>query len=216
LIKNKTLRNYPLFTKGSFRYSSIGYVLIGGIISKVSKKAFCDFVSENIFVPLGMNRTGCIIDTNPQVITTFGYSKNEGDSFTKVSFSYRSFAQGNGNLYSNLNDLIIWDKAIKNRMLLSKASYTKWYTGYAEVLEQSEYDDKGDMLGYGWFLTFNNNVLKKAYHIGGVTGFKASITRYPQEELLIVTLSNVEDQYSNKIRLDFPKLVYRVEIEKKP
>ena len=83
------------------------------------------------------------------------------------------------------------------------------------MLEQSEYEDKGDLLGYGWFLTFENQRLIKAYHLGGVTGFKASITRYPNEELLIITLSNVDDEFSNRIRLEFPKLVFKMEMEEK-
>jgi hypothetical protein len=34
---------------------------------------------------------------------------------------------------------------------------------YVEVLEQREYEDKVDLIT---FLTFNNNILKKAYNLG--------------------------------------------------
>ncbi len=215
MIKVLALKPLPFFEKGRFRYSSIGYVLLGGIIEKVSNKNYCQFVEENVFKPLNMNSTGCVDDLHLEDITTTGYAKQSDGTILKVPYNYETYARGNSNLYSNLKDLISWDESIRNKNLLSETGYRKWYSGYAQVLEQSEYEDKGDQLGYGWFLTFNNgNELFKTYHLGGVTGYKAAITRFPREEMLIVTLSNVEDQHSDKIRLDFPKLVYKNEIDK--
>jgi CubicO group peptidase (beta-lactamase class C family) len=162
-----------------------------------------------------MNFTGCADSAHFNDITTTGYAKQSDRTISKVLYDYETFAKGNSNLYSNLKDLIIWDELIRSKKLLSDDGYSKWFTGYARVLEQSEYEDKGDQLGYGWFLTFkNNNELFKTYHLGGVTGYKAAITRFPKEEILIVTLSNVEDQYPDKIRLEFPKLVYKTEKKK--
>jgi hypothetical protein len=40
---------------------------------------------------------------------------------------------------------------------------------YVEVLKQREYEDKVDMIT---FLTFNNNVLKKAYHFEKLLAIK--------------------------------------------
>jgi hypothetical protein len=78
-------------------------------------------------------------------------------------------------------------------------------------LEQSEYEDKGDYVGYAWFLSFQGDTLFKTYHLGGVTGYKASISRFPNDEILVLMLSNVENEYSNEIRMEFPKLVYQME-----
>lgn len=208
-IKDDSL---PFFQKGKFRYSSISFVLLGGIIEKISGMKYCDFLTKNIFSPLQMTNTGCI--TNEDKLITKGYAKSEDGTFKKVPFSSLTYSVGNGNLYSNVNDLVKWNESIKSGKLISSSSYQKWFSRYTEILEQSEYEDKGDYIGYAWFLSFKGDTLFKTYHLGGVTGYKASITRFPNEEVLVITLSNVEDKYSNQIRLEFPKLVYQKEIMK--
>jgi len=212
LLADSSLREFPLFDPGKFRYSSIGYVLLGGIVEIAGGMDFCRFVRENILIPFNLTASGCITDTVSRPVTTLGYEKNENGSYTNLPYTYMTCAQGNSNFYSNLNNLLLWDGAIWSKKVLSEKGLKKWFTGHNEVLETSEYEEKGDLLGYGWFLTFEGDELIKAYHLGGVTGYKASITRFPREELVVITLSNVEDRYSNKIRLEFPKLVYKMEV----
>ena len=148
-------------------------------------------------------------------LTTKGYSKSNSGTFSRVPFSWVTYGLGTGNLYSNVKDLVLWNDAIKAGKLVSASAYQKWFSRNTDITEQSEYEDKGDNMGYGWFLSFKNDTLLKAYHLGGVTGYKASITRFPGEDIFVVTLSNVEDKYSNQIRLEFPKLVYQNEVVKK-
>lgn len=201
----------PSFPKGEFRYSNISFVLLAGIIEKVSGVSYCAFLKENIFTPLQMNNTGCI--TGEDQLTTKGYAKSDSGPINKVPFSWQTYGLGTGNLFSNVNDLVKWNDGINNGKLISSSAYKKWFYRYTAITEQSEYEDKGDNMGYGWFLSFKDDTLFKAYHLGGVTGYKASITRFPKENIFVVTLSNVEDKYSNEVRLQFPKLVYRKEIE---
>ena len=203
----------PFFQKGKYRYSNISFVLLAGIVGKVSGVSYCEFLKENIFSPVHMNNTGCI--THADELTTNGYSKPDSGTIEKVPFSWVTYGLGTGNLYSDVNDLTIWNNAINAGKLMSTSAYQKWFSRNTEITEQSEYEDKGDNMGYGWFLSFKADTLFKAYHLGGVTGYKASITRFPKEDIFVVTLSNVEDKFSNQIRLEFPKLVYSKELEKK-
>jgi CubicO group peptidase (beta-lactamase class C family) len=204
----------PFFQRGKFRYSSISFVLLAGIIDKVSGLTYCEFLKENIFTPLQMNNTGCI--SHSDELTTKGYAKSDRGTIDKVPFSWLTYGLGTGNLYSNVNDLVIWNNAINTGKLISAAAYQKWFSSNTEIIEQSEYEDKGDCVGYAWFLSFKGETLFKTYHLGGLTGYKASITRFPNEDIFVVTLSNVEDKYSNQIRLDFPKFVYQKEVVTNP
>jgi CubicO group peptidase (beta-lactamase class C family) len=203
----------PRFPKDQYRYSSIGFILLSGIVEKVSDTNFCDFINQEIFKPLEMNATGCIDPLNLAKLSTLGYQNKGQNQIEKVPFTFETFSEGSGNLYSNLKDLMIWDESIRSKKLLSNSSYQKWYTGYLQVQETNEYEDKGDWLGYGWFLRFDNKELVKAYHLGGVTGYKASITRFPEKQIFIVTLSNIINEHSNIVRMEFPKLVYKMEIQ---
>jgi CubicO group peptidase (beta-lactamase class C family) len=53
-------RNKPLeFQPGEkWNYSNSGYVLLGYLLEKISGQTYSDFVTENIFKPLGMKDTG--------------------------------------------------------------------------------------------------------------------------------------------------------------
>lgn len=214
LVNKLKSDSLPFFQKGKFRYSSISFVLLGGIIEKVSGVKYCDFLQKNIFVPLQMNSTGCI--ANEDELTTRGYAKSEDGTIKKAPFTYLTYSVGTVNLYSNVHDLITWNQSINSGKLISASAYQNWFSRNTEIQEQSEYEDKGDYIGYAWFLSFKNDTLFKTYHLGGVTGYKACITRFPNEDIFVVTLSNIEDKYSNQIRLEFPKFVYQKEVMTNP
>jgi CubicO group peptidase (beta-lactamase class C family) len=186
-------------------------VLLAGIIEKASSIPYYEFVRKHIFLPLEMNNTSCINNQND--LTTRGYYKTE-NGLEHVPFSYMTFSIGNGNLYSTMHDLVKWNESINSEKLSSDSVYQKWFSHHAEVEEESEYEDKGDYSGYGWFLSFQEDKVYKTYHLGGVTGYKTSITRFPNDNILVLTLSNLEDEYSNNLRMEFPKLVYQREAKR--
>jgi len=59
MISLLTKYNPPLkFSSGSkFEYSNTGYVLLAEIIARISRQPFSQFMSDNIFQPLGMDNT---------------------------------------------------------------------------------------------------------------------------------------------------------------
>ncbi len=146
LVNKIIADSLPFFKKGKFRYSSISFVILGGIIEKVSGTNYCDFLTKNIFSPLQMTKTGCI--TNENELVTKGYAKYDEGAFKKVPYSSLTYSVGNSNLYSNVNDLIKWNSCIKAGKLISYSAYQKWFSRYTEIQEQSEYEDKGDYIGY--------------------------------------------------------------------
>ena len=42
----------------NFQYNNTGYVVLGIIIEKISKQGFDEYLTENIFIPCGMENTG--------------------------------------------------------------------------------------------------------------------------------------------------------------
>ncbi len=55
-FKDKPLNFAP---GAKWEYSNSGYILLGLIIEIVSGQTYEDFLSENIFTPLGMTSSGC-------------------------------------------------------------------------------------------------------------------------------------------------------------
>lgn len=67
--------------------------------------------------------------------------------------------------------------------LVSRDSYPLMFQGYATA-------DWGDAAAYGWFLGHDKSSRRYMGFLGGINGFAAVITRYPDERVLIVVLSN--------------------------
>ena len=64
------MSNPPSLT---FEYSNLGFVLLGKIVTKVSGVRFQDYITKNIFLPLGMKDTGWEYSTIPADQFALGY-----------------------------------------------------------------------------------------------------------------------------------------------
>jgi len=160
-----------------WNYSNVGYILLSMIIEKVAEKTYCDFVSQELFHPLGMTNTGCDDPGTILAQRASGYTR-ANETLTNASYVDMRFVMGAGSIYSTLDDLLVWNRALDANRLLHAAVTAKLFTPV-----------KNDY-AYGWWsqTKFNRKVV---WHGGNVSGFVSQITRYPEEQLFIVILSNV-------------------------
>ncbi len=186
-------KNQPLLFKPGegFQYSGVGYFILAQIIEQVSGQSYEGFLREMIFEPLGMHNTGAdhYILILPQRAS--GYVRREGQ-LEHAPHIYMPILTGGGNLYSTVEDLILWDQALINGKLISKASYRRMYTPIK------------DNYAYGWRIQqdADRTVIR---HGGGVPGFSSHILRVPEECLCVVFLRNVVEERSDE-RLSTPRI----------
>lgn len=125
------------FSPGSkFRYCNAGYVLLALIVEQVSGGSFPDFLSKNIFKPLGMNHTRFYAredfrDRN----RAYGYSKKE-KGFERSDQSQTSSILGDGSLYSSVEDLYKWHQALYTSRLVSKELLKQAFTAGVSLYEK--------------------------------------------------------------------------------
>jgi CubicO group peptidase (beta-lactamase class C family) len=178
-----------------FSYSNSGYVVLGAIIEQASGKRYEAFLQENIFVPLQM------VDS--------GYDHNNGglaigyrDRTNLADFIDMSVPYAAGGLYSTVEDLYRWDRALYTEKLIPKDLLYKMFTAFALIP-----DGGGSGPGYGWFIgkEFDRPVVS---HIGGIQGFSSSIARYPNDKVVIIVLGNREDVNSGDIGAQLAKIVF--------
>lgn len=174
----KLTADKPLeFAPGSkFAYDNSGYVLLGYIIEKISGERYADYLQHHIFDPLGMTSTGFDVSETILPKRAAGYSRDKG----KIgNTAYLSMTEpfSAGSLYSTVDDLLIWDRALQAGKLLGPASFQAMFTDY------------GHGYGYGWFV---GNVLGHQHisHGGGINGFVTAFDRYPKDKLTVVVFSN--------------------------
>jgi len=196
---DKTLEQFfdqpLLFEPGTgFTYSGVGYFLLAKIIEVVSGMSYSEFLHQEIFGPLGMEDTGA--DDPREVIPNraLGYKRSEDGAVTNAPAIFMPILTGGGNLYSTVEDMALWDRALAEHRLLSEQSFEALYR-----VERKNY-------AYGWVIqSFDDR--RTLFHAGGVPGFSALNIRVPSEELDIVILTNLTPA---PIRTTVPEIIRMV------
>jgi CubicO group peptidase (beta-lactamase class C family) len=167
----------------AYCYSNSGYVLLGMIVARASGMSFPEFLRARIFVPLGMQSSVAHVegvDTVPG--RAYGYSPRSG-AFVQTDQSVTSATLGDGGIYSNVDDLARWDRALSGETLIDRASLAMATTPPAlPGGAVTEY-------GFGWFIDQYRG-LKRWRHTGETSGFRNAILRFPDRRLTIVILTN--------------------------
>jgi CubicO group peptidase (beta-lactamase class C family) len=161
-------------------YSNTGYVLLGGIIEKISGQRYEEFLNERIFKPLKMTATR--LNDHQTVIPhrASGYAWKQG---AWVNVPRQRIATSGGGIVSTVLDLAKWDAALSSHRILKLASLTEAWTP-ARVNDGSQ-----TSYGFGWFVTkINGRTVVE--HTGNTPGFSAAIARYIDGDTSAIVLSN--------------------------
>jgi CubicO group peptidase (beta-lactamase class C family) len=172
-----------------FQYSNSGYVVLGQIIETASGQNYPAFMKEAIFDPLRMNDTGYDSATAILRHRAAGYTRRLGIVLTNCDYVDMSIPHAAGALYSTALDLLKWDQALYSEKLLPQKSLKAMFTPF-----------KADY-AYGWVIDKKFGLLRYQ-HGGGIMGFVTIIERYPDEKLLVVALSNLENSPIDAIGTD--------------
>lgn len=184
-----------------FLYSNTGYVMLALIVERVSGQSFADFVQENVFIPSGMTSTYTycrdIMDTiSGRVI---GYNRR-GSRLYRYSFEPNDMVLGDKSIYSNVEDLFKYQKALNSYQLVSKETLEEAYT---KGVTNSRYK-KTFNYGYGWRLKDDNDN-QLVYHNGLWHGFTSTLTREVSSDITIILLNNTTSHIS-AIKSDLLKI----------
>ena len=190
----KAARVIPLaFQPGEkWKYSNLGYVLLGILIHKISGKFYGDFLQERIFRPLGMNTAQIISEADIVPNRSAGYRLVNGELKNHQWVAPSLNKTADGALYLNLHDMAKWDAALYTERLLKESSLQLMWTPVKLN------DGKTENYGFGWSL---NDVRghRIIEHGGSWQGFKAHIARYIGEKLTVVVFANLSQANTSRI-----------------
>ncbi|OGU56050.1 MAG: hypothetical protein A2V66_14880 [Ignavibacteria bacterium RBG_13_36_8] len=191
-------KNEPLdFEPGTkYGYSNSGYVLLSYIIELVTGKSYEEFVTETIFIPLGMNDTG--MDSQSKVIKNRadGYFP-AGEGLINAPFISMTLPAGGGGLYSTVEDMFKWDRSLYTGKLVKKSSLDKIFTPYSDSGKYCYGWIKGEDFGHVCF-----------QHSGGIEGFVCYDKRYVDDDAFIVVLSNYINSPVKDIAKDLAAILF--------
>jgi CubicO group peptidase (beta-lactamase class C family) len=161
-----------------WKYDNSGYIFLGILIEKLSGEKYSDYLQKHIFGPLDMHDSGYDVTAEILKHRAEGY-RSATDGFRNADYLDMSLPYAAGSLYSTANDLYKWDRSLYSEKILSKASKNKMWTPV-----------KNDY-GYGWGIKPVHNH-KQISHGGGINGFSTFIARYPDDDAVVIVLSNNE------------------------
>jgi len=198
-----------------WEYSNSGYVVLGLIVAKTSGKPFGEFLHDRIFAPLKMNHTLVFEKGKNEVVNrAYGHSRKE-NGFVETDQSSTSATQGDGGIYSNLEDLSKWDDALRDQTLLSEREFLPAITpaqlppGAGAKLAEDVPDSlrgHATAYGFGWFLNLQDSH-PLMWHYGDTMGFKSAILRYTRDNVTVIVLSNRTDLDPGALALKASQIV---------
>lgn len=179
------VKELPLkFTPGEqFAYSNSGYTILASIVEEVSQTSYEDFLDSSIFEPLKMINTGS--DNNKEILINraSGYTL-QGSNIKNAGFTDISNYTGAASLYSTVEDLYLWDRALYTGDIVSTESI--------DLMFDSHIPAYGYGYGYGWIVDESKSNEKKVRHEGNIPGFRSYFSRYIDDDTVIIILSNHE------------------------
>jgi CubicO group peptidase (beta-lactamase class C family) len=170
-------RNEPLlYPPGTtYFYENSDYVVLGRIIEQVSGQSYADFLHDAIFAPLQMRDSGVAAGLGNDPGYAVGYS-SVGAPAPPLDPSTLFSA---GSIYSTVEDMYRWDQALYTDALLPAALRSQMFTPFLR-----DY-------AFGWKVDRPGDRLRIS-HPGLIDGFATYIARYPDDQVTVIVLGNLD------------------------
>lgn len=196
-------KNEPVdFAPGEkFDYNNSGYVLLGYIIELVSGEEYEEFIQKKIFDKAGMTNSYYASDRKVIPKRAYGYQKKEYGYVNKTQISF-SVPFSSGSLMSTVGDMLKWQNALNQNLVLNPKTLEKAFTKY-KLNNGQEFT-----YGYGWHL-FDANGTQLRKHGGSVFGFKSMSVYIPSEDIYVIGLSNCDCNSPTQVTEEIALLVMK-------
>ncbi|MCK4260225.1 MAG: beta-lactamase family protein [Halanaerobiales bacterium] len=183
-----------------YKYSNIGYALLGKIIENVSNKSYSQFISEELFTPLGMLSSEPGLNNSNIDYISKSYKIQGGSKKANEIEQLVERDQPAGSIISSVEGLAKFMQFILNegktndgQQLLSKESLDQMFT-----IQYPDNDLDDDPYGLGWKI--NKSIIPNTEinirHGGTLTGFSSLMVALPEEKLGIAILYNTNQLFS--------------------
>ena len=192
----------PYFAPGEgLHYSNTGYNLLALLVERRSGVPFEDFLQKNIFEPAGMTATRCCHIRRDGVpfdhyarATVFEDGKWVADIDSEEDGDVAAFDGLNGDdyVYTNIFDMLKWDRALREGKVLTKEEQEIMYTpAKLNNGEDAVYDeDDGLGYGFGWAVGHDEALGLVVSHSGGMPGVSTWFERFVDADRVLVILSS--------------------------
>jgi CubicO group peptidase (beta-lactamase class C family) len=177
LIARQKDLNFELGTQ--YLYSNTNYILLALLVEKVSGKSFREY-TDGMFRQLNMPDTH-FEDDYSQISGPIARSYFIFDTWTTYDWIWN--VVGDGNIFSTLEDQIQWEKLVQGE---GKTTFSrKRIARSQQLIKGASIDNYGYGLEFGKYRGLNYK-----FHEGATGAWKATVLRFPEENIFFLTLTN--------------------------
>ncbi len=171
-------KNYKLSMEPGvkFSYSNSNYILLARIAEIITGEKYEHLIRKHIFQPAQMNHSGFDFKHLANTEKATGHNK-EKKVLNRIEDFDSTYAPGCGSMYTTVSDLYHFYSTLMAGNIISDSS------------REDSFKPRNWKYGYGW-ISFKLYGKRCVAHPGGVPGFYANLQFYPDDDLLIVILSN--------------------------
>jgi len=159
------------------RYSNSNYNLLALVLEKIARESYEAYLRRHIFDPAGMRDSGHDGDASRLIrFQASGYLPAGIADYGKAPYIDWSNKTGNGSVYSTVDDLYRFDRALNTDAVLKSATREKYFV-------------EGTGNRYGWYIgkRLGHRIMAGK---GRSPGFTAELDRFPDDGVTIILLSN--------------------------
>lgn len=205
------------FAPGSaYDYVNPTFLLLAGIIERVTGESFVDYQRKHVFEPAGMGDTYYF---DPAVIPehqshAYAPDADSPDRWTEFDYGEETFfaTRPDGGIYSTARDMARWQSALRHGTLLPDKLLKRAHSPLVDVASSRwcDYQRRPYIYyGLGWFIEARPDRPFKVFHTGDNGGYQAYVAAYPGQDVSIVVLENRHD----KSRREMSETIERILIE---
>lgn len=193
-VEGLPLRSRP---GAKFQYSNVGYDLVGVLVSRTARAGYGELLERELFGPLGMRSTGVDLRQDDgarrrlvqgEAFNGFGWSRTW--PWLLLDPTGPGTAGASGNVFSTVEDLHLWSRALHGGQVLSGESYRR--------LTAPALDD----YGLGVAIEKAASGTEWIWHNGSLTpmGWSSFVAWIPSKQLSVVGLANRSRNTSHVMR----------------
>jgi len=191
------LNDSLLFEPGShYEYSNPAFNGLALIIEKVTGRKWQEEVKERIFKPSGMKTSAITDGPFPYTGVSHAYLKI-ADGFIEKDYGEEPTfaAAGNGGVWSSVEELALYELAIRKASFLTKEIIDDSRT----IKEFLNWKSKTPpFIGYSWFIEQTPENYKMIYHSGTQGGFYGDFVSIPEKGITYIMLCNIPTPQEEK------------------
>ncbi|MBX2964508.1 MAG: beta-lactamase family protein [Cyclobacteriaceae bacterium] len=171
-----------------YQYSNPAFNALALIIEQVSEMKWQKFIEERIFKPAGMVTSTITDGPHPETGVSHAYIKVKSEWLEKDYGEEPTFAAaGNGGVWSSVDELILFEKAMRKAVFTSPETIAESQTVSKPQNWKADYEP---FIGISWFIDATNTGNKIVAHTGTQGGFYCHFVSIPDKEIIYIVLAN--------------------------